>query len=278
MLMALLVVVAGFTVTAQTPNANFQQAVAVYLQSPSDASAEKVIKLAAAMDQLPPIPEEARRHFVRGTTLFKDAKSPDDYKQVDDELLQAVHLAPWWPDARYNWALAQEAAGDYASAISNVKLYLLFKLSEADARAAQDKIYVIEAKQEKAAKVKTEPVSQPATAQQENSLDALLRSINGRRYAHKLQGDTVVFDVRNDILVLGVMWDPPNDSVYRPTYEECVRVTITGPEITLPLRPRCSVRVGTVGLKANIGDGDSIIMASEIEDGRIIKDVFFWQR
>jgi ankyrin repeat protein len=42
-----------------------------------------------------------------------------------------------------------EAAGDYDNAILNVKLYLLFKLSDADARAAHDKIYALEARQEK---------------------------------------------------------------------------------------------------------------------------------
>ena len=119
---------------AQTSNADFQQAVAAYQQSPSDAGAEKVIRMAAAMDQLPPIPEEARRHFVRGTALFKDAKSPDDYKQVVDEFTRQAALAPWWPDARYNRALAWEAAGDYANAIAALKLYLLFKLPEADAQ------------------------------------------------------------------------------------------------------------------------------------------------
>jgi hypothetical protein len=57
-----------------------------------------------------------------GTTLFKDAKSPDDYAQVENEFKQAADL----------------------------KLYQQFKLSEADARTAQDKIYEVEAKQAKA--------------------------------------------------------------------------------------------------------------------------------
>jgi len=143
---------------AQTANNNFQKAVTAYHM---DATAEKVILMAAAMGQMPeipppqpppptPIPEEARRHFVRGTALFKDAKSPDDYKLVVDEFTQAANLAPWWPEARYNCALAWEAAGDYDKAIENLKLYLQFKLPDADARAAQDKIYALEAKQEKA--------------------------------------------------------------------------------------------------------------------------------
>jgi len=110
---------------AQPTDADFQQAVAAYQQSPSNAKAAQIIKLAAAMDQLPPIPEEARKHFVRGAALFKDAKSPDDFKQVIDEFMQATRLAPWWPEARYNLALAFEAAGEYAWAIDKLKLYQL---------------------------------------------------------------------------------------------------------------------------------------------------------
>jgi hypothetical protein len=169
---------------AQTGNDDFQQAVTAYQQSPNDLNkAEKVIRMAAAMDQLPPIPEEARRHFVRGTALFKDAKSPDDYKQVIDEFTQAVHLAPWWPDARYNYALALDAAGEYAHAIAALKLYLLFKLPDSDARATQDKIYVLEAKQEKAAKAKEEENSpQAAAAREQKSFEDLLSRMDGRRY------------------------------------------------------------------------------------------------
>ena len=91
---------------AQTGNDDFQQAVAAYLQSHNVSTATNVIKLAAAMDQLPPIPEEARRHYVSGTTLFKQAKSTDDIKQAADEFEQATRLAPWWPEARFNYALA----------------------------------------------------------------------------------------------------------------------------------------------------------------------------
>lgn len=178
-----LICVFGIPAWAQTSNADFQQVVAAYQQSPSDAAAEKVIRLAAAMEQLPPIPEEARRHFVRGTALFKDAKSPDDYKQVVDEFTQAVRIAPWWPDARYNRALAWEASGDYADAIAALKRYLLFKLSDSDARAAQDKIYALEAKQEKAAKAKQEEYSpQAIAARQQNEYAAWLRKIDGTRY------------------------------------------------------------------------------------------------
>ena len=96
-----------------------------------------------------PIPEEARKHFIKGTTFFKDAKTTNDFALVVSEFKQAADLAPQWPDARYNLALAEEAAGDYYSAISDLHLYQQFKLSDTEARMVQDKMYAIEAKQQK---------------------------------------------------------------------------------------------------------------------------------
>jgi hypothetical protein len=99
----------------------------------------------------PTIPEEARKHFVIGATLFKDAKTPDDFIQVEGEFKQAANLAPQWPDPRYNLALTEEAAGDYAKAVADLTIYQQFKLSDEDGRKIQDKIYVLEAKQAKKA-------------------------------------------------------------------------------------------------------------------------------
>lgn len=96
-----------------------------------------------------PIPEEARKHFVMGTALFKDAKTAGDFSQVESEFTKAADLAPQWPDARYDLALAKEAAGDYSGAMADLKLYQQFKLPEAEARTVQDKIYVLDAKQAK---------------------------------------------------------------------------------------------------------------------------------
>jgi len=185
---------------AQSSDEAFQQAVADYQKSPSADGAGKVIKLAVAMDKLPSVPEEARKHFVKGAALFKEAKSPADFSQVLDEFKQAVHFAPWWPEARYNQALACESAGEYASAVENLKLYLLFKLPDAEARSVQDKIYVLEAKQEKAAKESSPEV---VAAKKEISYAEWLRKLDGARY-------TGPSNLRNDIT-----WD--NELVVRGT-------------------------------------------------------------
>ena len=85
-----------------------------------------------------PIPEEARKHFVMGETIFKEAKSADNFSQAAAEFAQAVSLAPQFPQARYNLALAKESAGDYAGAMADLKTYQQFKLSDAEARSVQD--------------------------------------------------------------------------------------------------------------------------------------------
>jgi len=115
-----------------------------------DALREKIIKLAQAMKPAPTIPEEARKHFVMGTALFKDAKTPDDCEQVSTEFNQAIFHAPWWKEAYYNLALTYEAAGKYNDAIAEFKLYQLFELSGEETRTLQDNIYALDAKQEKA--------------------------------------------------------------------------------------------------------------------------------
>ena len=146
----LLVFVVAPEASAQSTDSLFQQAVTDYQRSPSQASAERVIRLAADMDELPPIPEEARKHYVMGTTLLKDAKSPDDFNQVMTEFSEAIWNAPWWREAYYNLGLTYEAAGKYEDAIGQFNLYQLFKLPYDEARKVRDRIYGIEAKQEKA--------------------------------------------------------------------------------------------------------------------------------
>ncbi len=118
----------------------------------------------------PSIPEEARKHFVIGMTIFKEAKTADNFSQAAAEFTEAANLAPQWPEARYNLALAKEAAGDYPAAMDNLKLYQRFKLSDTEARAVQDKIYAIEAKQ----KMAVDEANSPAV-----QLERFIRSLDG---------------------------------------------------------------------------------------------------
>jgi len=116
---------------------------------------EKIIKLAQSIKPAPAIPEEARRHFVKAVTLQKEAKGPKDYGLAIAEYRQALLLAPWWPEAMFNLGVALEATGQYDEAKRAWTQYLLTQPSEANARQAQDKIYGLEAKEEKLAKETT---------------------------------------------------------------------------------------------------------------------------
>jgi len=182
---------------AQSTNADFQQAVTEYQKSPSADGAGKVIKLAVAMDKLPSVPEEARKHFVKGAALFKEAKSPADFTQVLDEFKEAARLAPGWPEARYNFALACESAGEYPSAMANLKLYQLFKLPDAEARSVQDKIYVLEAKTEKTAK---ESSPEAVAAKNAREQEEFLKRINGAQYVCHYPGPVEDIDFTIDVL------------------------------------------------------------------------------
>lgn len=177
-----------------------------------------------AFAQSPAIPEEARKYFVRGETLIKDPKAtPDDALQAATEFVEAARLAPAWPEARLNAALAFEITGDYANAIANLKLYQQFKLSETDARTVQDKLYALEVKQEKAAKDKESAAKKAAEEAQatreadRKTQEAIevrkttekedwLRKLDGARYSRSHPGDdgsTIfwVIDIKGKTLV-----------------------------------------------------------------------------
>jgi tetratricopeptide (TPR) repeat protein len=179
-------------VQAETTKDAFRQALREYQSAPSFEAAKKVARLAAEMKELPAIPEEARRHFVRGSALFEEAKSQNDFTQATNEFVQAASLAPWWPKARYNTALASEAEGDYANAIANLKIYQQFKLSSKEAQAVQDKIWKLEIKKEMEAaanaKQKTIKDREAAEAQQKARAEAqIIVSMNNGTWCEKAQ-------------------------------------------------------------------------------------------
>jgi hypothetical protein len=116
------------------------------------------------------IPEEARKHFVMGTTMFNEAKKSDAFSQAATEFAEAARLAPQWSEARYDLALAKEAMGDYSGAMADLKLYQQFKLTDTEARTVQDKIYAIEAKQKMAVDEANSPAAQ---------LERFIQSLDG---------------------------------------------------------------------------------------------------
>lgn len=107
---------------------------------------EQIIKLVNETKPAPTIPEEARQHFVEGSTLAKSAKDAAGQKLAVESFQKALLAAPWWADAYYNLAVAQGLAGQIEAAQSSLKFYILTKPGEKEAREAQDKIYELNAK------------------------------------------------------------------------------------------------------------------------------------
>lgn len=137
-------------------------------QHPGDrALREKIINLALTLDPQPAIPEEARRHFVKAGAIVKEAKAAEDAELAVKEYRDALLLAPWWGDAYFNLGMAAQTANRFDEAITALKLYLLTKPSPNDARAAQDKIYAIEAKKELAATAAQRAAERDAAADRE---------------------------------------------------------------------------------------------------------------
>ncbi|MBN2019236.1 MAG: hypothetical protein JW749_03315 [Sedimentisphaerales bacterium] len=135
------------------PQETLKQYIAELQKDPNDnALREKIIKLALEMKPAPAIPEEARRHYVMALTLFEDANNIKDFNDSIEEFNKALLAAPWWPEANLKLAVALKAAQRYDEAIGALNLYISTNPGEKEARSAQDEIYILEAKQKKAAK------------------------------------------------------------------------------------------------------------------------------
>lgn len=243
----------------QGPDAAFQQALAEYQNAPTAAGAERVIRFATALQQLPPVPEEARRHFVRAVAAVRHARSPQDFAQAESEFQQALRLAPWWPEARHNLAVCLEALGKFEEAGAALKLYLRFTLPEDEARAVRDKLYMLEFEADRAAKeaalvlkeqhekAERERAAAAERAQRRQREESVIRSLNGARYIYLdelrvtgsskvVERTTCAIEIRDGELVF---CDRTTFRLYPQTdnpvgvWRERGRVPLTGLEFTM---------------------------------------------
>jgi hypothetical protein len=99
------------------------------------------------------VPEDARRHFVRGRTAVEMAKSPEDYRAAIEEFERAVKIAPRWADAYYNLGMVQARAGHSREAIASLKRYLELAPNAADAAQVRDEIVALEYRLEREAQL-----------------------------------------------------------------------------------------------------------------------------
>ena len=144
-------------VCAATPREQFAQMLDLLQKTPrDDGLREDIVRRAQQLKPAPVIPEEARRALVRGNTALDEATGADDYARAAKHYEDATALAPWWGAAYLNLARARELQLDYVSAQRSLKIYLLTVVSPEEARKAQDYLYALEDKQERADKTKNE--------------------------------------------------------------------------------------------------------------------------
>jgi hypothetical protein len=128
---------------ALTPREELSSLGAQLLKTPSDdVLRDKIIALAKKLK--PPVPEAARRAFIRGTTAFTSAKNPSGFTRAAERFEEASNIAPWWSDAYFNLAKAFQASQDYDASLRALKLYMATASSKADLRQGQDMIYAVE--------------------------------------------------------------------------------------------------------------------------------------
>ncbi|HUN56255.1 MAG TPA: hypothetical protein VMU29_13975 [Smithella sp.] len=155
LLLALMITLSVFAYAQENnSNATLKQYLADLKYNPNDnALREKIIILVRQLKSPPAIPEDARRHMSRGMAAFEEAKSDEDVKEAIAEFEQVVNAVPWLGQGYRNLGIAQDKAGQYDKAISNLNLYLL--TNPADADKTKDLIYKIEFRRDKEKKEKT---------------------------------------------------------------------------------------------------------------------------
>jgi len=112
----------------------------------------------------PVLAEEARKFKVQAESAVREKNFADAAALYD----KALTMAPWWPEGHFNRAIVLSETGQYATAIVEMKRYLLLVPDAPDARAAQDKIYEWERHTDKAGAGGISP--QPIVARKDSAL------------------------------------------------------------------------------------------------------------
>ena len=187
---------------AQSPREQLQQMVEQLQKTPTDNSLrERIIKLATSIEPVLAIPEAAREPFIMAGTVLKRASNRTEASKAVDLFTQSLNIAPWFADAYYNRALARETTGQFEPAIDDLKLYLEFKLTEAQRREAQDKIYSLKADAllASAKKVELEKITRAADEERQaeqakrDVITKIKNAINNRNYQMKI----LSFSIKN---------------------------------------------------------------------------------
>jgi tetratricopeptide (TPR) repeat protein len=91
----------------------------------------------------PAMPELARQYQVQAETYFQEK----DFAKTTEAYGNLIGVAPWFPQAYFNRGFLEgEQQQQYRAAIADMQTYLKLAPNAADAREAQDQIYVWQAK------------------------------------------------------------------------------------------------------------------------------------
>ncbi len=107
------------------------------LTEEEDAAFTKAAASYRAATVKPTLPEEARKFKVQAEFAF----SKKEFAEAAERYKEALDIAPWWPEGRFNRALILGELFSYRDAIREMKRYLTLVPDATNARAAQDKIY-----------------------------------------------------------------------------------------------------------------------------------------
>lgn len=218
--------IAPFEAVQSQSHSDLQTMVQQFQSNPSDtALRQRIIQTARQLKPALAVPEAAREQFVQGTTIAQSAKDAAGQALAVKRFEEALKIAPWWGDALYNLAVAQELAGQFDAAQESLRLYMLTGLNQEEARKAQDRIYALKAKKELAAAEANSPAARKA---------ALLRSLDGGVWAQKTN---YAFNYNN-----GSTW--PKEEVYNPVLFISVQGNeMRGYQSDFPDRDRFKVQV-----------------------------------
>lgn len=170
------------SVQAQS-HAELQTMVQQLQTNPSDtALRERIIQTARQLKPAPAIPAEARDYFIQGTTIAKAATDASGQQLAVDKFEKALAIAPWWGDALYNLAIAQELAGQLDAAQATLKIYALTDLTDQERQDALDKNSVLKAKQQLAEQQAIAAARQKANDPKAKE-EAFLNSLEGAVFA-----------------------------------------------------------------------------------------------
>ena len=106
----------------------------------------RMITLVPELVPAPPIPDEARSLFGKGSAFRAKARTSADFELAVRAYDQALRICPWWAEAYYHRALAEGDAGRFADAARDFQLYLLSKPPTQAADEARERLLQMQAK------------------------------------------------------------------------------------------------------------------------------------